>query len=480
MITRTFLDKSTTIIKDTTNNYGLHPISMLNHGGLLSRIMIHFDLEKIKGLIDDKTYYDTSKLKHVLKMKNCGSINPEKHKEKLTSADTNGVKERATSFSVIAFKVPKYWDEGVGFDNANDFWLVGKSATSKDGCTWYNATNEETWDDEGIYSTDILFEEYKLYQQGKESVIITEQHFDHGNENLELDLTSYVNDVIFNEVENHGICIAFIPTLENTSTKLTQYVGFFNNKTNTIFNPVLESRYDCDITDDRMSFALDKENKIYLYAFINGALENLDEIPNCELEHSTCPSGGAEIKPIVQQESKGIYSATLKLPSKYYKANSIVYDTWSNLSYNGDKIDDVELEFATHPREIYFNIGSKVIEPKVLNPMLVGIDDNEKVNIGEERMLKVFFRIPYTNRDFKLCDNSWYRIYAKDGDREITIVDWDKLLKMDTHNFFMIKTNEYVPTEYHVDIKAKFGDETRIFKNQLTFKIVSNPTEQDM
>jgi hypothetical protein len=44
----------------------------------------------------------------------------------------------------------------------------------------------------------------------------------------------------------------------------------------------------------------------------------------------------------------------------------------------------------------------------------------------------------------------------------------------------MIKTNEYVPTEYHVDIKAKFGDEIRVFKNQLTFKIVSNPTEQDM
>ena len=79
MITRTFLDKTTTIIKETTNNYGLHPISMLNYGNLLSRIMIHFNLEKVQSLIEDKTYCDLSKLKHVLKMKNCGSINPEKH-----------------------------------------------------------------------------------------------------------------------------------------------------------------------------------------------------------------------------------------------------------------------------------------------------------------------------------------------------------------------------------------------------------------
>ena len=480
MVTRTFLDKSTTIIKDTTNNYGLHPISMLNYGNLLSRVVVHFDLEKVRGLIEDKTFYDTSLLKHVLKMKNCGSINPEKHKQKLTSSDINGIKERATSFTVIAFKVPKSWDEGVGFDNANDFWLVGKSATSKDGCTWYNATNEEMWDEEGIYSVDTLIKEYELFKQGKDSVIVAEQHFDHGNENLELDLTDYVNSIIFDGEENNGVCIAFAPSLEDSSTKLTQYVGFFNNKTNTIFNPVLESRYNCNISDDRMSFALDKENKIYLYSFINGALENLDFVPECELEYSVCPIGGLEVEPIVKQESKGIYSATLKLPSRYYKANSIVYDTWTNLVYNGDKIDDAELEFVTHPREIYFNVGSKVIEPKVLNPMMIGINDNEKVNRGEHRILKVFFRIPYTKSDFKLCDNCWYRIYVKDGDREVSIIDWDRLFKMDTHNFFEIKTEEFVSTEYHIDLKANFGDETRIFKNQLTFRIVSDVTEQDM
>ena len=477
MITRTFLDKSTTIIKDTTNNYGLNPISMLNYGNLLSRFVVHFDVEEIKNRIEDKTYCDISKVKHILKMKNCGSIQPEKHKQKLVSADIEGVKERAVSFSLIAFKVPQLWDEGVGFDNVNDFWMTGKSAESEDGCTWYNSTNEEVWPEEGIYSIDTLIHEYDAYKKGNESIIVAEQHFDHGNENLELDLTDYVNEVIFSGIPNYGVCIAFVPELEDMSKRLTQYVGFFNNKTNTIFHPVLETRYDCDICDNRMSFALNKTNKLYLFSFIGGALENLDQIPTCTIENS-CGDEQEEYE--VTQEGKGIYSITLRLSSKEYHKDMILYDTWSNLSYNGDEIDDVELQFATLPAEIYFSPSNKVIEPKVLNPMVIGINDNEKVNRGENRIIKVFFKVPYTHSEYKLCDNAWYRLYVKDGDREVTIIDWDKLLKMDIHNFFEIKTNELVPTEYHIDIKANFGDETRIFKNEITFKVVSDLTEEDM
>ena len=469
MVTRTFLDKTNTIIKDSTYNYGLHPISMLNYGGLVSRILIHFDIEKLKGYVEDKTYYKEELLSHVLRMKNCGSINPEKHKEKMTSSDIKGIKERATSFTLIAFEIPQYWDEGVGFDNANDFWLTGKSAISEDGSTWYNSTNEETWGEEGIYSNETLEIEYQNFKNGLDSIIIAEQHFDHGNENIEMDITNYVNKLISGEKENNGICIAFLPLLEEKNTKYTQYVGFFNNKTNTIFNPVLETRYNCDINDDRMSFILNKENELYLYSFIDGKLENLDRIPSCKIENQ-CEE---EIECLVDQETKGIYSATVKLTTPTYHKDMILYDIWTDLFYNGKEIEDVELEFVTHPSKIHFSLGNKVIEPKILNPMIVGINDNEKVNRGETRLMKVFFRVPYTNKDFRLCDDCWYKIYVKDGDREVTIIDWDKLFKMDFHNFFMIKTDELIPTDYHVDIKADFGDETRIFKDILKFRIVS-------
>lgn len=471
MITRTFLNKSTTIIRESTNNYGLHPICMLNYGNLLSRFIISFDIKNIIEKIEDKTYTDTNKLRHILKMKNCGSINSQNTKEMLPSSDINGIKERATSFTLIAFKVPQEFDEGVGFDNESDFWITGKSAESTDGCTWYKSNNETLWPEDGIYSTETLEAEYNLYKEGKESIIIAEQHFDHGNEDLCLDLTNYVNSVIRSSGEtNNDICIAFSPDLEQTETKITQYVGFFNNHTNTIYNPIIESRYDCNICDDRMTFALNKENKLYLYSFIDGKLENLDELPTCSIENY---SGNTVI-----QESKGIYSTTIKLSSREYSKNMIIYDTWGNIKHKGEELDDVELEFVTHPSSTYFSIGNDIIEPKILNPFIVGINDNEKINRGEVRIMKVFYKIPYTHSEYKMVNESWYRIYVKDGDREVDIVDWDKMLKTNTHSLFLIYTDEYIPTEYHIDIKAKFGDEIRIFKNELTFKIISNISQQ--
>lgn len=74
IVTKTFLDRCNTIIKDSPVNTGLNPVAELNYSKLLTRIILHFDHNKVKDLVCDKTYPDISKLKHVLKMVNCGSI----------------------------------------------------------------------------------------------------------------------------------------------------------------------------------------------------------------------------------------------------------------------------------------------------------------------------------------------------------------------------------------------------------------------
>ena len=467
MITRTFLDKTTTIKQDCTYNYGLHPICALGYGNGVCRSLIHFDLSKVSELINDKTYANVEKLTHRLQMKNCGAVDSLGFFNKAN--DYMGLRQRATSFDVVLFKVNKHWDEGVGFDNINDFWAVGKGATSQYGATWYNATTSELWDDAGIYSTELISNEIDAYLSGAtDTIIVGLQHFDHGNENLDIDITDYVNSIVLDGEENYGLCLAFIPELEEMGTTEMQYVGFFNNKTNTIFEPVVETRYHEEISDDRMNFYLGKDNKLYLYSYIGGKLENLDELPECIID---------ETEYIVTQESKGVYSINIRLTNKDYTKDTIVYDVWRNLKYHGNDIDDVELEFVTKASTNFFSVSNEVFKPKALNPIITGIDANEKVNRGEERVIKLYFRQPYTKSDFELVDNCEYRIYAKDGEREVTIVDWDSINKMDRFNVFMIKTDELVPADYHVDIKAHFGDNVRIFKDELNFTVVSDVKE---
>lgn len=468
MIQRTFLDKTTTIKKGILENYGLHPISLIGYGVGVYRSLLHFDIDKIRQSYLDKTFADATKVTHHLTMKNCGSIDTLGFFTKQSSPDFIGVRERAVSFDVILFKVNKHWDEGVGFDNINDYWSTGKTVVSDKGATWYNATTEETWDDNGIYNDDYLLDAYYDYTSGStDSIIVGTQHFDHGNENLDIDITDYVNGLINGE-ENYGLCLAFVPTLETEKKKMTQYVAFFNNKTNTIFEPVVESRYNVDIMDDRMDFYLNKDNKLYLYSYIGGELQNLDYLPTCTVEDIQYP---------VTQESKGVYSISIRLSNKEYQKDMILCDTWSNLSYQGNEIDDVELEFVTKSPYKYFSVSNVVSVPKVLNPIISGINDNEDLNKGEERVVKLHFKEPYTRSDFYLVDNAQYRIYVMDGEREVTIVDWDDINKMDKCNIFTIKSDELVPANYHVDIKAQFGGNVKIFKDELKFTVVSDTTE---
>ena len=48
MIRHFFLDKTNTIIEDTTKNVGLNPILSIGYGKFLMRGLIHFDLNEIK------------------------------------------------------------------------------------------------------------------------------------------------------------------------------------------------------------------------------------------------------------------------------------------------------------------------------------------------------------------------------------------------------------------------------------------------
>ena len=333
-------------------------------------------------------------------------------------------------------------------------------------------TTEETWDENGIYDIDYIdsqYENFLLNGVMQNNIVVGVQKFDVGNEDFEIDITDYVNQLLSTNEENHGLCLMFTPQLEDTVRDVCQYVGFFNEKTNTVFTPILETRYDSNVNDSRYNFYLNKKNKLYLYSIINDKLENLDELPICQIDG---------VKYEVKQETKGVYYIDIKLSNKEYKPNQIIYDIWSNLKYDGDLLDDVEMEFVTHSQNNFFKLSDTITTPKQLNPLLIGINNNEKITLGEIRLNKLFFKVPYTHNDYLLNDSAEYRLYIKDGDREFTVINWDKVMSMSKFGLFTIDTSTLVPAEYHLDIRVNFGEEIRCFKNLTTFTIVSDITKQ--
>jgi len=533
MVTRTFLSKCNTISNASKENFGLNPICSLNYGGHISRVLVYFDEKELKKLVDDKTYKNREKLSHHLKMTNCGSIDPKKFFEKDEAAKYLGQKHRASSFDVIAFKIPKIWDAGTGFDDSTDTWFLGYKSSTKDGSTWENSMTGVPWKEpvngehtfsaridvpftneesvlagefaidkkkltytvnfkeysaqtkecssnivSGIYSSDFLWKEYNRWTRDddgnivipKDCIVIGRQHFEYGNENLDIDITEFVNSVLFDKEKNYGLCLAFSPKLEETELSENYYVNFFTNNTNTFFAPYVETRYDAKINDDRYKFYVGKKNRLYFYAMVGGKPVELDETPTCEIN-----AENAEISDVFS-ESKGIYYIETKLP-KNEKERALFTDTWGNLKLDGEDIDDVEMEFETIPSKKYFNFGGEIEDNINLNPVIYGINDDQKLNQGELRELTVVFKVPYESSEYELVDEGYYRIYVKDGSREIDVIDWDGINTIGRKNMFTIKTSELLPQDYYIDIKAVIGRQTLVFKNQLHFKIISNVTE---
>jgi hypothetical protein len=464
MITHTFFDKCNTIIENSEYNTGLNPVAELNVGKTLSRILLHFDLSKIREMVE-KDGIDTTNLRHVIKMTNCGTVNlPLFNNELFIDC---GTKTRAASFDIIAFRLPFPWDEGRGFDYHGDYVKNSHKVISTDCSNWFKARNDMEWDEDGVYSRETLANDYKNnFGISDDAIIIGRQHFDNGTENLELDITHYINKVLNNQEEFNGIGLAFSPRYEEETVE-DKFISFFTHHTNTFFAPCLETVNSNVILDDRAKFHIGSKNRLYFFVTDNGQYINLDETPTCTID---------EINYDVKHAGKGIYYAEITIKNGEVEPNTILYDTWSNIVLNGEKIDDVEMEFVVLPMEKRFNFGKLNNISTEYIPQLSGIAIKEKMKNNDIREVIVDFIEEYSHGVKVVPAKAEYRLYVRENDREINIFDYQPIERRYDEHSFIIDTNQLIPNDYHIDIKVEHGRSTKIFENVLEFTIVSNVT----
>ena len=611
---RTYFDKCATIVSGSNINTGLNPVSELVYGRNLSRFLFHFDHNKIKSLVDDKTLPDTTQIRHTLKIKNASSLDFSQLHKVYGSQIDSYEKKRATSFDLILFLIPEDWDNGKGFDyTMNSFTLDFYDKTvfeidkyvSQDGVTWFKPVNGKTWkkdhgfiktknglvtfminasrdtvsnngdeivftyscecgeifankslifksafntvnnpievgepvyfsksgkvcrtsndilkygyyaqvavkfptndsgeqnkyaflceytidnkvyksnpytittvgsndlslvdvSDDGIYSTDTLEKQLSRYNIGENSIVIGKQHFDIGCEDVSIDITDTFNKFISGELLNHGIGIAFAPTFEYDKGEMENYVGLLTNRTNSFFEPYIETIYLDSIKDDRQNFVLGRLNRLYLYANIGGDLVNLDELPTCSI-------GDTEYE--VKQASKGIYYIEVKLPVNSYTSPTMLYDVWDNLIYNGERLNPVEMEFTTRNYSSFFQLGSQTPEPPEFTPTVYGINDSEQIKRGDLRKVCFLFKKDYAKNTAIFVDDVEVRLYVMDGTAQVDVTPYLETNRAFTDTYIMVDTSMLIPNTYYMDVKVKYGMKMIEHHDVLHFTIVDN------
>jgi hypothetical protein len=480
MIRHFFLDKTNTIFEDSKENLGLNPISTIRYGKKIARTILHFDIKQIEDLINDKTICDLTKLSFNLKMTNCFSLDDASYRNDIPQNELLYGK-RATSFDLMLFKLPCEFDEGRGYDYNGDFWIGRNVNKSTEGSTWYQSKNIVPWtiNDKdyivlnekdfpgGIFSLERLENEYENYLNNKESIIINTQHFDNGCESLNMDITKYVMDVLNGE-KNYGLCLAFTPNFERKVTDYPFSVTFFNDHTNTFFHPYVEMNYSEIIKDNRDNFIKGLNNRLYLYVSDDGININLDKLPTCIINNINCE---------VKQATKGVYYAIIDANALQLEEDIIYTDKWSEIALNGQKIDDVEMEFVVNPISKKINIGNSSESIDVV-PSIYGINDNENIIQEEIREVNIDFREKFTTNKKHNITSAEYRIYVKDGEREIDVIKYSPIEKTFLNNYFIIYGQDLIPNKYYVDIKYNIGRNVKYAKNILQFNVVSDVTER--
>ena len=496
-ILRSYINKNNTIISNSFVNTGRNPVIELNFGASdlivpnfgFTRFIFDLDLSLLEENISSGVISTgcTSAMTHTLQMTNTSSFDNE-----LLNSFMSNERRRATSFDLILWRIPKFsgttgipqlWDEGVGYDY-NDFNIAQNSANggispltyvdsraySTRPSNWYQTTTLSGWSQNGIYNNK---NEGVVNYSGL--TIVARQHFELGNEDLNMDMTNEINGILNGSITGvTGWGISYLPQIENITGLTESYsVAFFSRHTQTFYQPYLLTNYNDLVEDDRNLFLKNQENKLFLYVYQNGDFVNLDSDPFVRIEdrNGAAVTGMGSLTTCLK--TKGIYEVTVPNGFSNYPTPCGFYDVWSGLTINGQSIPNVTNQFTLQPYTSGIQIGSVSKDPEIFGFNFYGILQNEQILNTDIRKVGVTIKKAYTGQVLLLDVSGFYRVYVMEGTTEVLVQDWTPLNRTPNEYYFIFDMRDKIPNQYFVDIQVNTSGEKDTYKRQLTFSIVN-------
>jgi hypothetical protein len=496
-ILRSYIDKNNTITSNSYVNTARNPVAELNFGASdlvvpnfgYSRYIFDLDLELLRqniatGVISTGC---TSAMTHTLQMTNTSSFDNE-----LLNTFMSNERRRATSFDLILFRIPKtsgdtgnpqFWDEGVGYDYS-DFNIAKNSAIggsapltyvdsraySTRPSNWYQTTTINDWSQHGIYNNR---NEGLVNFSGL--TIVARQHFDLGNEDINMDMTDEINGILNGTITGvTGWGLAYLPQIENITGLTDSYsVAFFSKYTQTFYQPYLLTNYDDLIVDDRNQFLKNQENKLFLYVYQNGDFANLDSDPVVRIQdrNGNAVTGMATLSTCLK--TKGVYEVIVPNGFSGYPTPCMFYDVWSGLTINGQSLPNVQNQFILQPYTNGIQIGTVSQDPEIFGFNFFGIKQNEQILNTDIRKVGVTIKQAYTAQQLLVNVSAFYRVYVMEGTTEVQVQDWTPLNRTPNQYYFIFDMRDKIPNQYFVDIQVNTSGEKDTYKQQLTFQIVN-------
>ena len=456
---RSYFEKNNTIIKNSQANTAKNPTTEIFYGSAFSKFLFKVDFTDLKNKVNSGELVVDTNTRHTLHLTN--TIFGDEGQKGLNR--TTG-RDRTSSFDLIVFGLGQYWDEGLGYDytdSSYDF-VNGNRTFDERPSNWFYRTTLNQWSVAGVFhdSPTII----SGYTGNK-------IHMDNGNENIDFDITPYVNGIISGET-NHGLGLSFAVVYQYLTPDRDQSVAFFTKYTQTFFEPYVNSHFEDTIMDNRDNFVEKIEQNLYLYVTKGTNFYNLDSTPTVDI----LDSDGAVITGLSGLTTtlirKGVYKVTFTITTPECDGKKFFTDHWKSVILDGNTISGgVRQKFIPKPYTAGFTIGENQTELQRYAIQFFGIKQNEKIISGEIRKVVITFKsidVPKT----VLLDEVYYRIYIEEGTTQVMVHDWT-LLDKTNENSFQLDSSYLIPRQYFLQIKGKTHTEEIYYKESINFEIVS-------
>jgi len=276
--------------------------------------------------------------------------------------------------------------------------------------------------------------------------IISSQRFEIGNEDIEVDITDYVNGILFSGNPNNGIAIVYSANTETLTAVSKNVVTFFSKYTQTFFEPFLETLYDDRVNDETCCLIFDTPNDFFFVS--QTPITSLDRLEIVDYYEQTILNVTSGFTPLNGYN----YKYTTTIDSETYEDVEIFYAKWY-YTQNG-KIKILEKEFNISKENL--NDGTSLTYGTEVYINVLGIKSSESITkkSGVKRLVFKAKRLIETKILKSIIGDIEFRIFVNQGKNQIDVIPYTKASKVNNEYFTEVDFSWFIAHDYTIEMRA--------------------------
>jgi len=341
--------------------------------------------------------------------------------------------------------------------------------------SWLNAVNNTQFNSLGIAITGesstsyIGVDSFTLSADtiSLNSLNYSTQHFDIGNEDIDMDITNIVKDWLSGGSTNYGLGVSYRRDYELLSTDTRYISSFFTKHTNTAYKPFIEVNYNQSFVDDRSDVTNNRACRLFLYTFSGHNPMNYYSASTVSIKTYAGANIYSGLTPT--QLETGVYYVDVWMSGA--SKGQQYRDVWHGVTFNPGYDQQDYNQFFTVQDNFYFTNAPRVNNYSITT---YGLDNGAIVSNAETIRIYADVRVNFSTNYPKTNYNLQYRLVMNNQEAVIPWTSFNSaVINNCVSNYLVLETDWLLPNQtYELQMRVSELGTIREMPEKIKFKIM--------